>query len=122
MEIVCRDTAQKMKDAGFPQPAPEFGQFWYDGDALNCIGFGDFTIHFPEMNMDGYVFAPTTTDILREIEGRSLTFFTDKNDEEIPFWWQIEYFDCINPESEMISTHQNPAEAAALAWLKKYER
>lgn len=84
--IVTRETAQRLKNAGFPQPEPEVGQFWYDGMlqrlsiASNRIGIDqhlylapinaiDWAHYFESVVMlddknDWPIFAPTTTDIL----------------------------------------------------------
>lgn len=51
--MVTFETADRLKDAGFPQPAPKFGQIWHDEDqdTIAVVGAGDI---WP--NDDGGVF------------------------------------------------------------------
>lgn len=117
MKNICTfETACALKAARFPQPAPEFGQFWYDGEALNCIGFGDFTIHFLEMSMYGYIYAPSAADILRQFE--DATLFYD---------YRIDKFKCSAASNrEKVSwfeaEHEESAEALASAWLALHSK
>jgi hypothetical protein len=80
--IVTFETAQLLKEAGFPQPEFETGQFWYNEfGALSFIGRkevseSDGHTYFFCMSVDtgrmekirpvadGAYFAPTATDIL----------------------------------------------------------
>ena len=81
-DITTSETSIRLKEAGFPQPYPEFGQRWYNPDfGVFIVGF----IHVPYAratifynnrscvfsknlpNFSGCVFAPTATDILREL-------------------------------------------------------
>lgn len=38
MDIVSFETAKKLKEAGFPQPSPEFGQMWYALHGFDDLG------------------------------------------------------------------------------------
>lgn len=113
------ETAARLKEAGFPQPTPEAGQFWYNPD------FGPFlvgklwmvdgrlrNIFYPDTGkvvnkeirlFPDCVFAPTATDILRELGP-----LFDLSYDCAEFW-------CGDKKD------WNPAEAAAEAWLKLQE-
>ena len=114
-DIVTLETALRLRDAGFPQPTPEFGQEWYNREyGLFVVGFIDapyaratiiynnrpsvFSKNIP--NFSGCDFAPTATDILREL-GPLFDLSCDCGE----FWCRDE-------------KDWNPAEAAAEAWLK----
>jgi len=122
------ETSVRLKEAGFPQPEPEAGQFWYNtmfkqdigvvvGDALYFVNGTGFTI--PSEHSKNYmVFAPTAADILRElkrlvgehIEVQMQTLeseFVVMLFEELPFG----NFDTI------LEKNDNSAEAAAQAFL-----
>lgn len=98
-----------MQNAGFPQPKmkiaagiafwPE-GTFFYDGDSLQVSGYIVWN--------NRHVYAPTATELLPE--GWQL-----RNEGDIfccqNFYNRDEYF-----------PHENPAEAAAQAWLYVYSK
>lgn len=120
--IVTFETAKRLKDAGFPQPEPATGQIWYgpkDKTAYLINEVSHKTIYFIALGDYGneeileakhlylFVFAPTATDILRELQYADLTFRSGK------FRVTLEH---------IISSHDNPAEAAAVAWLELYEK
>lgn len=82
MNHVTYETAVRLKEAGFPQPAPEAGQFWYGkksaGQSVKgslCVLIGTPTGALSFSPIDGlknsdnnfFVFAPTATDILKEL-------------------------------------------------------
>ena len=106
-------------EAGFPQPIEDevnTGRFWYqaDGDMI-CYGFS--VADFGEMaTNEGCVFAPTATDILRELPNKIL------------FWKYENIFVCgaqivgdndyYTIQFETVYKDENPAEACALAWLE----
>ena len=84
--VVTLETAKRLKQAGFPQPEPKVGQFWYDGMFqrlsiashrmgkdqhlyLTPINAVDWSHYFEAVVMlddknDWPIFAPTATDIL----------------------------------------------------------
>lgn len=81
--VVTFKTAQRLKEAGFPQPAPEAGQFWYNPDfGIFVVGRRSFVdgttrsifyfetgnvLEVSEVAFLDCVFAPAVPDILREI-------------------------------------------------------
>jgi len=126
-DILSYETAVRLKEAGFPQPEPENGQFWYNPD------FGPFlvgklwmvdgrlrNIFYPDTGkvvnkeirlFPDCVFAPTATDILREMTDVSLRY----SEREDCFWvscWRAAY-----DSGAIRQTNINSAEAAAQAWL-----
>jgi len=110
------ETSVRLKEAGFPQPEPEAGQFWYNtmfkqdigvvvGDALYFVNGTGFTI--PSEHSKNYmVFAPTSADILRELP----VGFCIVNFGKFGFGAEFEKHEYIRD--------QNPAEAAAQAFIK----
>lgn len=120
MKIINLETAKKLKEAGFPQPKKEFGQIWhYDGDQHGIItGVDDEYLcitggNFQDIQMDKdmtnlFIYAPSATEILREIPGVSLSY-----DEEIGA------FGCGWIESEWPCRmfNINEAELCATVWL-----
>ena len=125
-DIVTLETALRLRDAGFPQPTPEFGQEWYNREyGLFVVGFIDapyaratiiynnrpsvFSKNLP--NFSGCAFAPTATDILQQLRDGSKIIIMDKK------------FLCYSPDFEHGIDHpgtpinDNPAEAVAEAWL-----
>lgn len=124
-DILSYETAVRLKESGFPQPSPEAGQVWhYDRQTSLIITFaystgqidfatiGGITKSLVELP-DHCVFAPTATDILRELpplvfelfySRRNQDFLVQKrSDDDNPLY-------CFDSE--------NPAEATAEAWLK----
>jgi len=141
---VTFETALRLKEAGFPQPNPEVGQFWYlpmlgsiNGEnPPYCINFvGEEHIYFSRVGgivterehvgnrlsvstfLKAATFAPTAADILRELKrvvGEHIEVqetyeneFVVRLFEDLPFG----NFDTI------LETNDNPAEAAAQAFL-----
>jgi hypothetical protein len=123
-DIVTFETAVRLKEAGFPQPAPEAGQFWYyirfpDGTERKnvlCVLAHEYPYqdNLEALPLDGgeriynsrntQVFAPAATDILREL-GPLFDLSCDCGE----FWCRDE-------------KDWNPAEAVAEAWLKLNEK
>lgn len=106
--IVSFETAKRLKEAGFPQPEYIDAGFCYDHN-------GELTYirecSFPPGGAYGLTFAPTATDILEHFEDCTLyydirsgkfTCSTGSNSDGIA-WFSV--------------SHENPAEAAALAFL-----
>ena len=121
--IVTFATAQRLKDAGFPQPKPESGQYWYHPHGqlywIQSVE-GEFcTVHAPNVSRqsgwivdtEGWIFAPTATDILREMPEHDLTF-----------WHPQQTYYVEDTRNGIQWTNNNPAEAAALAYLKLNEK
>lgn len=88
--VVSFETAKRLKEAGFPQPEPEVGQFWYrkhpslaitlefaqsvepdenGGSRFYTLWVGteDTGGKFYDCKKHDLIFAPTSTDILREL-------------------------------------------------------
>lgn len=130
MEIVTFETAKKLKEAGFPQPEPNTGQFWYDkeGDILivsekktDCGFFygrypNDSGIFATSCENEDIVYAPTVTDILREL-GQKYVLWYDESP-KIQIWFCAKTAD-LPQDAQQPFGHTNPAEAAALAWMDK---
>ena len=125
--VTTFETSQRLKAAGFPQPVPEFGQVWYVPESEEqyiCIkpaNLLDRTFAFMKPNGCGnlffakeIVFAPTATDILRELGFEySICYATY----EFMITKEVKTSNIVftrNPD--------NPAEAAALAYLSLHEK
>lgn len=136
MDFVSFETAVKLKDAGFPQHDPEQGHAWYvlfnssEGpksfikfviDDIRIAGPGPETAQrTSDINSASAVFAPTATDILRELGSNfDLSHIENPKTER---WCCIERgeWDQVTPiEHYMLD---NPAEACAAAWLAIHEK
>ena len=128
MQHVTFDTAKRLKEAGFPQPMPQAGQFLYGAnskelfvilqysdvdDILTLAGVGHHARMMEKWSWakGAFVFAPTATDILEQIPTKYVRWNKPKN------VWQCGETDYMGPH--FCEVHQtNPAEACALAWLK----
>lgn len=102
MHIVSFETAKRLANAGFPKPAPDYGQTWYTH--YGCPGS---VTDLSKWSDNGEVFAPTATDILRELPNWSICYTASG--------WAC-FFD------DFIIEHSNPAEAAARAWFFENEK
>lgn len=121
MDIVTFETAKRLKEAGFPQPAPEFGQAWYDMvtqtlflivetfddnpppyNGVWIIEKGGNVSHIERELLGMMAYAPTATDILCRIPDNDF-YFTDK---------------CFYFSGDMEQGGENPAEVAAKKWLQ----
>jgi hypothetical protein len=126
--VVTFETAKRLKDAGFPQPEPKAGQGWYDPDfglflcGKRCLVYNrqrnifyldtGHTLNKQITLFQECVFAPTATDILRQISGVMLF---DKGKAEM---WIM-----LNHDDKYFVFHEgDPAELAARAWLKANEK
>ena len=127
--IVSFETARRLKEAGFKQPEPEFGQVWLSsakgypniiiGATKQQVNYAalDVYVVYNDLRRDfemSFVFAPTATDILREIPGHNLAFSTENG-------WHCFFMD-FNGIIYSDFQSDNPAEAAALAWLAINEK
>jgi len=121
--MVTRQTAIRLKNAGFPQPAPAMGQIWFDpfGDARFVRGRGCaftlFNLNTGVVNLlldgstfwDEAVFAPTVTDILPLLP---TTYRIGAGGGDFVVW------EMVDEDTDYASVfHNNADEAAALAWL-----
>jgi len=129
--ITTFKTAADLKAAGLTQPEPAPGQFWYNPDfGLFVVGpriveiDGEIKIFYlhtgkvyakAEANFSDCVYAPDVADILAELPGFSIGYYpTIKAIEWTNGSWIV--FD--SPDENSTSEHDNPAEAAVLAYLK----
>jgi hypothetical protein len=127
MAHVIHETAKRLAEAGFPKPTPEVGQYWHCCDSLSCARLivpssvsdddqsFDIKKHFyldVQQNRRGIdFFAPSATDILKELRGLNWSLGFDK-----------QKFCCFeNKQFGAWFWHENPAEAAALAWFHENE-
>lgn len=122
---VSAETALKLKEAGFPQPTPEFLQVWYSDESpymerivmfnnaleSRVVFLGADSIEYRYIDQL-YAFAPTATDILRELG--SDYFFSAIG----PNLFEVDKIDPYTVGNEPCR-HENPAEAAAKMWLAK---
>lgn len=60
--MISTETAYKLKAAGFPQPAPEVGQFWYLGEHIQFIPCAETGTGRPIVMTLGAHFFKTLTD------------------------------------------------------------
>ena len=110
-KTVSFKTASRLKDAGFPQPDFQFGQLWMTNDERHFAFVGTAQMELFKQHYAGsIIFLPTATDILAQLgDNYNLTICSQffrveqmKADEYFVInYWQSD----------------NPAEAAALAWL-----
>ncbi len=114
-DIVSYETAVRLKEAGFPQPQPGAGQWWHNPDfGLFVVGvrwFADnreYKIFYPgtgkpvlksEAMFLKCAFAPTATDILRELA-------------------DYELLSAVTSDSQQFIETITDPEALAEAWLK----
>ena len=126
--FVSYETALRLRDAGFPQPEPEAGQFWYDPygtpdvvtdvdewhvfsasltdvtDYTNAVMHDEFTA--------GWHFAPGPAEILREIPDH----VCGNNKGSKGGYW------CGRYDDQRASFHENMAEACAAQWLSIHNK
>lgn len=126
--MISYETAKRLKQAGFPQPEPAFGQVWYElhvsryviSSTNNGISGGwedgETFEDAPFSSMNADIFAPTATDILKELWFRfELTYAAHGK------FFIKEWKDLIDKPA-IIQQSDDPAEAAALAWLQIHEK
>lgn len=129
--VVNSETAKALKEAGFPQPKPEVGQFWYrDGKEYVCyfeaeVGFCFLELltgeSYTESDFLGANFAPTAPDILNELGGMyylSIEKFGAVMHKEVSDEAIVGNHRCFGVDV-IRSDIKEPAEAAAIAWLEK---
>lgn len=117
------ETSKRLKEAGFPQPEPDFGKIYYDkeseqkivviafdGEYVDCV-YQNLTWVSYYIKISDLIFAPTATDILREMPEHDLTF-----------WHPQQTYYVEDTRNGIQWTNNNPADAAALAYLKLNEK
>lgn len=117
MDVVSFETAKALKAGGFPQPQIVIDKsFWYgcrkelftiNETAGNKVGISPY-----EWFACYPYYAPSATDILRELDGAKLIF--DKENGVFECFEDDHYDNVI----AWIFSSKNPAEACALAWLE----
>lgn len=135
-DITTFETAARLKEAGFPQPTPEAGQWWYNPD-IGIFLTGKLSpygrerhIYYPDTGnvffknqllFPDCVFAPTATDILRQMPNyyyiRKYKYDTESVN-RFSIFCELQEGD-LSQIAKGVDT--NPAEAAASAWLKLQE-
>lgn len=124
MNHVTLETAKALKKGGFPQPEPEVGQFWYSGSGVvnvcryiwrstrgffstppRFVGLGYSDPLLGTLSISESFFAPTATDILRQLGGNYELSFLDG------------YF-FLAKDRGAATKGDNPAELLAAEWLK----
>lgn len=113
-------TAFLLKEAGFPQPTPEFGQAWANESIHRFIidskfGEGRYNVHFPVVtgsrvvSIDPCAYCPTICDLLRDLHEWNVSYEPSKDS-----WFAHGY------EEDSIfkyNNNQNPADIlAGLIW------
>jgi len=120
--VVTPETARKLKEAGFKQPSYSMCQIWYDPNGMKWIRMmpsywtnpeNGFTVD--NANFKLAAFAPTATDILQYLSGDSMAYVEEDKE------WFV-FVECAETGDLSGRTHENPAEAAALAWLEKHAK
>ena len=132
--VTTFETSQRLKAAGFPQPVPEFGQVWYAHDAAffnydfqQAVVTGTYksTVHHTFINgavrnceaeiFLEFFFAPTATDIWRELG-------VDYNTKFMHGYFFVGTFDIYIGVNNYDAKHKNHAEALAKKWLSLNEK
>ena len=114
---VTRQTAERLKAAGFPQPKHAYpGMVLYSDEftfetTIFCNEEPDYVY---ELNPSD-IFAPTATDILREIPETKYSSLGI-------YWIHSKGVFHIYDAGELFFEHENPAEACAAAWLSIHEK
>ncbi len=115
--MLSYETAVKLKEKGFPQPKQKIGQFWYfqrypqgsarhwtavvlTGNGIEPLDGGNL-----EGDLQDMVYAPTAADIIRETHSH----YYLQNDDDM--WTAMPRY------SGKAHSHENPEEAASLAYL-----
>ena len=137
MHTVSFETAKRLAEAGFPQPIPQRGQTWIEDNYTHdrsgnhhlvlesrstmeafCISQDLFLNYSKWLDSELCIFAPTATDILRELPRYSLALLLSYRHQtgEAWFCWDID-------QTETFFSHPtNPAEAAAQAWFRENQK
>ena len=117
---VSSPTAQRLKAAGFPQPEPEAGQVWYEGQKAYVLGkIEQRQLHGVYLDGECFeacdinamrddIFAPTATDILAALFPAEIQF-------------QISAIISSGSSVQVLQMALDP-ESAAAAWLEIHEK
>jgi hypothetical protein len=132
-DYVTLETARKLKDAGFPQPEKlQFGDVFYPYIMLSRVRgiYSDEPGIYTKIKSSDFftqdVFAPRSTDILKQIDGIAvITFFYEDGlfygvfpPDYMPIYFPEIDVSKANYQHFGIIKHENPAECAAQIWFK----
>jgi len=133
MSYVTFETAKRLKDAGFPNPEPYMMRLFFHQNGREwlillqdnrCLcganGRTEKVMKYKKEHIELYCyFAATATDILKELTSDD-------------FFWSVFYDPYIEKfythktnnrgNTVSLTSHKNPAEAAAQAWLSIHEK
>jgi hypothetical protein len=125
-DVVSFETAQRLKEAGFPQPGKTGHTHWYDQSGFLIVisrgesgcppgqilamspddGISFLTV---ETEMTDWTFAPNTTDIMRHLPDMHLCFHSNKVGWS--YWWDQE------GSHSTFRIDASPNEVVAEVWL-----
>lgn len=108
-DILSKETADALEDAGFTQPKFEYGQLWYnDKNQLCMVNTDAETLAYENTNQ--FVYAPTSSDILRHLPNCDLAY---KYGQFVCSSYWEDGVDFSPVEKHLIAS-----EACAALWLK----
>lgn len=125
MNFLSHELCVQLKDAGFPQPKPDVGQFWYrvrypDGEARHSVlcvitkrGLTPLDGLNSEFGDSDWVYCPTIEDILREMPIECGIFRVDT---PLGVKWM-----CVELEGgdvDLKALRDTPVKAAVMKWGK----
>ena len=118
MNHATHTTALALKSAGFHQPETKIGQYWYDDNGIATVALGQYNGGIALRSLEAsdvdwqwvlhcpyYTFAPTAVELLESLPPKTLAGFNNGE-------WSV-----MPAGTEIVFTHRNLAEAAAIAWL-----
>lgn len=106
MNVVTFETAKRLKESGFPQP-DRFGQW----QAFYKLSGDERRAFITEPRMEIETFAPSATDILKELGD---DYCLHSNDGK----WSCSVYEIDSFQSK----YDSPSEACAAAWLSIHEK
>ena len=124
MHVTTHETSQKIKDAGFPQPPFSVGQIWYNQSGIKYLITGgegllvfvkridaeNWSRPLPIFNWEGWSYAASATELLPD----NYHLMTQAK----KWYCRLPHFDGKEFQDYYpIFYHENPAEAAAFAFL-----
>jgi len=114
MQVVTFETAKRLKEAGFPNPEILNNRFWFitDHEKPLFVEYSENILECIRMKFNP-IFAPSATDILKELGSEWALKCTMFN-----IWVCYHSF---NVEA-LKYANNSPAEACAAAWLAKNEK
>lgn len=124
MKNLLRETCQRLKDAGFPQPERAPGQLWYCRGDL-CVLYRvapdgilgaslEGPAHYGATNSGDWVYCPTALELLALLPKWDLSAFHDCT----PFDWQL-YSSSIFVDNVYNETNESLSGRLAEIWLSE---